>query len=282
MPELPEVQTIINDLNRSLVGRKILTAWWDWSRMFKLPTKLRSLKRDIRSKRIVKVERRAKYIKIFLTADYLLAVHLKMTGRFYLVPQNLATPKWRKEHYVHVMFSLDKKMVLAFSDVRKFGTMRFGKSVDIENLPEFKALGPEPLAKGLTLDKFAQLITKPARAIKQVLMDPKIIVGIGNIYSDEALWLSKIHPLRKANALKSGEIKKLFINIKKVLRKSLNLRGTSSRDYRDLSGQRGNYYDQRLVYHREGEQCRRCKAKIKRLRLGGRSAHFCPRCQKAG
>ncbi|MDP3901705.1 MAG: DNA-formamidopyrimidine glycosylase [bacterium] len=279
MPELPEVQTVVDDLNHAVVGYSIRGVWFDWPRMIKAPTRIKFLLHDLKNRKILKVERRAKYIKIYLSDGWLLVFHLKMTGRFRFVKQKLITLQWRRDNYAHFILFLNKGMALVFSDVRKFGTVRFAKSADIENLSEFETLGPEPLIKSFNVEKFGDILKSTSRKIKQVLMDPKMIAGIGNIYSDEALWLAKINPVRRANNLNIVEIKSLLIAIKKILNKSLLLRGTSSRDYRDLSGKQGNYYDQRLVYYRENERCRRCGTKIKRLRIGGRSVHFCPKCQ---
>lgn len=274
MPELPEVQTIADDLNKRVKGRRIIDVWLDWPKMVKYPSSSKAFKKLIKGSKIKKVERRAKYIKFYLDDDKLMMVHLKMTGHFLLMS------KGKTNKYIHLVFDLDNGKILAFSDVRKFGTVRAGKIKEIENLPEIKKLGPEPLDPKFKFPEFVKVIKSRKRKIKQALMDPEIIAGIGNIYSDEALWLARIHPLKITNKLGETELKRLWNAIRKILKKSLNLRGTSVRDYRDTQGERGSYYDQRLVYDREGEPCQRCGKKIKRIKIGGRSAHFCPNCQK--
>lgn len=274
MPELPEVQTMADDLNKRLKGCSIVGVWCDWPKMIKYPASERAFKKLVRDSKIKKVERRAKYVKFHLDKDKLMLIHPKMTGHFLFVP------KGRPAKYVHLSLHLDNGKMLAFSDVRKFGTVRAGKIEEIENLPEIKKLGPEPLDHKFKFHDFVKVIKSRRRKIKQALMDPEIIAGIGNIYSDEVLWLARIHPFRLTTRLAEVELKSLWIAIRKVLKKSLHLRGTSSRDYRDIDGKKGSYYDQRLVYGREKEACKRCSKKIKRTRMNGRSAHFCAHCQK--
>jgi formamidopyrimidine-DNA glycosylase len=301
MPELPEVQTIVNDLNKKVIGRRITGVWFDWPKTIKKP-RSKYLGSEIKNLKIVKIARRGKNIFIYLTNDqrlatnnYLLLVHQKMTG-------HLLYGKWqvKKVHgskfvvnsllkgslqekvndYIHLIFYLDNGWQLALSDLRKFAKVLFGPKEEIENLPEIKNLGPEPLDSSFKVEKFIKLIKLKKGKIKQVLMDQEVIAGIGNIYSDEILWTAKIHPFRPANKLNANQLKNLYLATKKILKKALRLRGTSISDYRDTSGKSGKYAENRLVYQRENEPCFRCKTKIKRVKLGGRSAHFCPRCQK--
>ncbi|OGY65700.1 MAG: DNA-formamidopyrimidine glycosylase [Candidatus Harrisonbacteria bacterium RIFCSPLOWO2_01_FULL_44_18] len=292
MPELPEVQTIVDDLNKKVAGRKIVGAWFDWPKMIKPPSSPKTFERILRGGRILKVERRAKYIKIYLSGDRLLLIHQKLTG-------HLLVGKWKIEpvkkvqsllkgpleervnDYIHLILYLDDGRMLAFSDLRKFGTERAGKTQDIENLPELKNLGPDALDSKLNFNRFADLISSEERKIKQVLMDQEVIAGIGNIYSDEILWEAKIHPFKPANKLTQKELKALWLATRKILEKALKLRGTSISDYRDTSGEKGYYTEARKVYQREGEKCpRKCGGTIKRVKIGGRSAHYCPKCQR--
>lgn len=276
---MPEVQTIVNDLNRKAKGRRIVRIRMDWPKMIKYPpADKRSFINLVRGRKILRVERRSKYIKFYLSGDLLMVFHLKMTGHFLLTKKlNVKSQKFSK--HIRAVFYFDDGRALFFSDRRKFGTMRVGKIGEVENLPDLKNLGPEPLENYGNFEKFSANVDGSKRKIKQVLMDPKIVAGIGNIYSDEALWLAKIHPLAEAGNLTKIQLKKLWQALQTVLKKSLKLRGTSARDYRDTEGRKGGYYEKRLVYHREGEPCLRCGAKIKRVRIGGRSAHFCPNCQ---
>ena len=306
MPELPEVQTIVDDLNRKVAGRKIIRVWFDWPKMLKDPldqrrdrishSHVKVFQKVIIGKKILRVRRRAKNILVYLSGDLLMLVHLKMTGHLLVGKWKIgkqdgkerAIPLEPKEvvedsynQYVHVIFYLDDKRMLGFSDVRKFGKVVLGTVEQIENLPEIKNLGPEPLEKSFNLKKLTEILKKGrSKKIKSVLMEPNIIAGIGNIYSDDILWRAKIHPLRKTDSLSSKELKELYNAIKTILSKAVSLRGTSFSDFRDTSGKEGYYAGYRLVYQREDEPCKRCGTKIQRVVVGGRSAHFCPNCQR--
>lgn len=290
MPELPEVQTIVDDLNKKVAGRRIIKTWTDWPKLIKSPSS-KQFQRLIKGKKIIRVKRRAKNLLFYFSDDYMMLLHLKMTGHLLLgkwkvagkkvipiAPKEMIEDPYNK--YIHLIFYLDKNKMMAFSDLRKFGKIVFGKKEKIENLPELQKLGPEPLDEKFKFSEFKKIISRERRKVKQVLMDQGVIAGIGNIYADDILWLSKIHPLKPANKLSDKELRALWMAISKILNKSLKLRGTSISDYRDLAGKRGSYSDYILVYRREGEPCNRCKTKIKRIKLGGRSAHFCPACQK--
>ncbi|TSC81640.1 MAG: hypothetical protein G01um101419_784 [Parcubacteria group bacterium Gr01-1014_19] len=301
MPELPEVQTVVNDLNKKIVGRKITGVWFDWPKMIKDPLDQSRVKVAhkhvaafegfVKGEKFVEVRRRAKNILIYLTHGKMLLAHLKMTGHLLVgkwkVVGRKVVPLWPKaivedpyNKYIHLIFSLDNGQMLGFSDLRKFAKIIAGTKEVIENLPELVKLGPEPLDPSFKFIKFVKLIKEEKRKIKQVLMDPEVIAGIGNIYSDDILWKSKIHPFRPANKLKEAELKNIYKAIKEVLTKAVKLRGTSTSDFRDTAGEEGGYTEYRSVYGREDEPCPRCGTKIVRRKIGGRSAHFCPKCQK--
>lgn len=312
MPELPEVQTIVNDLNRKIIGRRITAVWFDWPKIIKKP-KASVLNEKIKGLIIRKVLRRGKNILIYLTdsrrlkAKSLLLVHQKMTGHLLVGRwkvskiQSLKIKKFevkslikgpfeeKVNNYIHLIFYFDNGQMLALSDLRKFAKVIFGKADEIENLPDLSKLGPEPIAikglkdkkfKSLKFIEFKSLIKNEKRKIKQVLMDQEIIAGIGNIYSDEILWLAKIHPLMPANKLSDKQIGEIYYAMKKILKQALKLRGTSISDFRDTSGIAGNYSKVRYVYQKEGEKCPRNNGIIKRVKIAGRSAHFCHVCQK--
>ena len=170
--------------------------------------------------------------------------------------------------------------MLALSDTRKFAKIILGKKEDLENLPELKELGPEPLDKNFKFNDFKKIISVKTGKIKQVLMDQKVISGIGNIYSDDILWLARINPFKPANKISDDKLKELFKAIRAILAKAIELRGTSVSDFRDTAGKKGRYSDIRLAYQREGEKCLRNDGGIIiRKKIGGRSAHFCPVCQ---
>ncbi|MDD5710563.1 MAG: bifunctional DNA-formamidopyrimidine glycosylase/DNA-(apurinic or apyrimidinic site) lyase [Candidatus Colwellbacteria bacterium] len=293
MPELPEVQTIVDDLRRKVVHRKIIDLWTDWPKSIKGITPA-ILKKRIRDSKILDVKRLGKNILITLDRDRALLIHQKMTGHLmvgrwflkktragWLVTNPIRGPfKDRVNQYVHVIFSLDNGKMLALSDMRKFARVDFGESKYIFSLPAIRKLGLDALDGHLTPAIFEKIIRTRRKSIKQTLMDPTVVAGIGNIYADDILWSIKVHPARPAYTLDRSEIKKLLISARKILKKAIRLRGTSVGDYRDTSGRPGGYGRELLVYRRTGEPCRRCRTPIQRMVLGQRPAHFCPRCQK--
>lgn len=213
-----------------------------------------------------------------------------MTGHLLVGKWGLKNNEWRPKtkgplndkvnKYIHLIFFLDDGRMLALSDLRKFAKAELWKTEELKNSEEFNELGPEPLEKSFTFEKLKDVFKNKKGKIKQVLMDQKVIAGIGNIYSDEILWRVKIHPFKQVQNITSGEFKKIYQTIKEVLSKAIKLKGESISDYRTTSGEKGNYDVIRKVYQREGEKCSRCGTIIKRIKIGGRSAHFCPRCQK--
>lgn len=304
MPELPEVQTIVDDLNKKVIDLKIIGVWLDWPKHINLLEKrkgvlklikkpaLKDFEKIIKGKKILKARRRAKNALIDLSDGYMMLVHQKMTGHLLvgkwkivdgktvvIEPKSIASDPYNR--FVHVIFYLSNGNMLALSDVRKFAKIILGKKEDLENLPELKELGPEPLDKNFKFNDFKSIISKKSGKIKQVLMDPKVIAGIGNIYSDDILWLAKINPFRVANKISDIELRELFKVIRTILNKAIKLRGSSISDFRDTSGEKGGYGNSMLVYQREGEKCfRNDGGIIVRKKIGGRSAHFCPVCQK--
>jgi len=289
MPELPEVQTIVSDLNKKIIGRKIIGVWFDAPKLIKKP-KPTEFEKKIKGLKIIEIKRRGKNILIYLTGDKLLLVHQKLTGHLLYGKWQIANGKAvsllkgllqeKVNDYIHLIFYLDNGWQLALSDLRKFAKVLFGSKEEVEKLPDLTELGSEPLDKNFTVDKFMSLMNLKKGKIKQVLMNQEIIAGIGNIYSDEILWTAKINPFKSANQLKIKELKAIYSAMKIILKKAVKLRGTSISDYRDTVGKAGGYAEIKKVYQREGEPCQRCKMPIKRVKIGGRSAHYCSKCQK--
>ena len=290
MPELPEVQTIVNDLKKKVVGRKIKDIWTDWPKYFKHLGE-KKFRKHVIGKKIISIERRAKNILFHLSDNHLMLVHQKLSGHLLVGKWKIVIGKWRSvikgplledrnNQYIRLIFFLDNGQMLALSDLRRFAKVLCGPRDVIFNLPDLKNLGPEPLDAKFTFNKFKGLFRGKKGRIKQVLMDPNFISGIGNIYSDEILWMAKTHPLTRVEKLRDVKLKAIYRAMRTVLKKALKLRGTSIDDYRDALGRRGRYDLVLCVYQREGEPCRRCRTKINRIKIGGRSARFCPRCQK--
>ncbi len=289
MPELPEVQTTVNGLCIKVLKRTFIDVWSDWENTIKRPKFFKVFKKELKDKKINKVWRRAKNIIFDLSDGYSLLIHMKMTG-------HLMVGKWKIENgkckpvkrgplddkinlFIHTLFTLNNGEMIALSDVRKFAKIELWKTEDLLNSKEFKGLGPEPLEKDFTFEKFEKLFKNKKGKVKQVIMVPEFIAGIGNIYSSEALWWSKIHPQKDVSKLNKKELKLFYNSIKKVLLKGLELGGDSFSDYRNVDGKKGAFDGIKKVYQREKQPCFRCKTSIERILVGARSAFFCPNCQ---
>ncbi|MBI2446346.1 MAG: DNA-formamidopyrimidine glycosylase [Parcubacteria group bacterium] len=292
MPELPEVQTIINDLNKKVKGLTITKVWTDWPKYFKRsPGHFDGFKKTVTGEKINKVWRLGKNIIFDLSGNKKILIHQKMTGHLLIGKWKVENGKWiavengllaeKVNGYIHVMFWLSNKSMLALSDLRKFAKILVVSEKDFKNLEDVKNIGPDPLKPDFRFNDFKSLVVKKRGVIKKVLMDQNVVSGIGNIYADDILFIAKIHPLKKIETLSDKELKAIFEATKKILKKAVKLRGTSTSDYRDTSGKKGGYGNVRLTYQREGEKCpNKCGGIIKRIKIGSRSAHFCPKCQK--
>ena len=299
MPELPEVETTVNQLKKKVLGRAFIDAWTDSPKIIRLrqgfgkqvkKPPFEQFKREIKGKKIQKVWRRGKNIIFDLSEQKALLIHQKLTGHLLVGNWKLEIGNWkplktgplweRINTYIHLMFRLDKNLMLALSDLRKFAKVELWNKDELEDSKEFRSLGPEPLEENFTFEKFKEILKNKKGKIKQVLMDQEIIAGIGNIYSDEILWEAKIHPFKEIKRLSDEEIKRIYGAMQKILKKAVKLGGESISDYRDIEGKKGGFDILRKVYRREGEKCPRCGVIIKRIKIGGRSAHFCSKCQK--
>jgi formamidopyrimidine-DNA glycosylase len=281
MPELPEVETIKLGLQRCLVGRKIVDV------QIKIPKIFVGNKNDVIGSKITSLKRIGKALIIELDNDFVLAVHLKMTGQLIYQDQKTINNKLSKKvggaklpsGYTHIIFTLDNNAFFYYNDLRQFGWIKVVKKDELMQIPFFKEMGPEPF-KDLTLEKFEKIISKSNLTVKVLLMDQKKIGGIGNIYANDALFEAKIDPRRKAKNLTVEEAKKLYDSILKVLKKSLDYGGSSDENFVNALGQEGNYQKHALVYGKAGEKCMTCKGIIQKIQLGGRGTYFCPVCQK--
>ena len=277
MPELPEVQTIVNDLNAAnIAGKTIMGAKVFWSRTIAEPS-ARAFCSRIKGKKISAIRRRGKFIVFdFNKKDHML-LHLRMSGRLHLVPCDLP----RKKHE-HVILSFKDGRQLRFHDTRKFG--RFYLISDDEKI--LGRLGPEPLASSFTLNIFARSLSARKRLLKPLLLDQTFIAGLGNIYVDEALWESKIDPRRIAASLSKSEIRALHRAIPRVLKRGLKNLGTSlgtgKTNFYSIAKHQGRNRDELKVFRRTDQPCPRCQATIRRIIVGQRSTHICPKCQKTG
>ncbi len=290
MPELPEVETTVNDLKKKIISKEIINVWTDADKLIKNTT-FKNLKKRIASKKIINIERKGKNILIFLDENYVILIHQKLTGHLlygiWQKTNNNWIPNKKYKHlsdpynrFIHFIFFFKDGTMLALSDLRKFAKIVFGKKEKILNLKDITDIAIDPLNRSFNLNYFEEILRKTKKPIKTALMDQKKISGIGNIYSDEALWLAKISPLRKTNSLTKVEIKTLHKAIKTILRKAIKLQGASIIDYRKPDGSKGKVDKILNVYRKEGQKCPRCQEIIKKVVINGRSAHYCPRCQK--
>ena len=275
MPELPEVETIRRQMQKALVGRKIVSVKVNFAG--RLNVSATEFMRRTSGAKIITAGRRAKLLLLGLSNGETVVAHLKMTGKFLLVP--VATVPTKHDH---VIFALSGGKKLFFRDVRKFGYLKLIKTAQLETeIFDKEGYGPEPLDPSFTAKKFAMCLRgSGAGRIKPRIMAQTCIAGVGNIYADESLWLSRIRPDRRVASLKDAEISALFRAIQGSLKLSVRLGGTSSDDYLDLHGKKGKNGMKLKVYGRGGKPCPRCRIPIKKVRFAGRGTHFCTKCQK--
>lgn len=284
MPELPEVETIKNDLESKIKGKTIADVEILLDKIINVPTK--GFIKTLKGAKITNIERRAKILIITLSNNFSLLIHLKLTGQLLyesgiknkelgIIVKN---PKYK---YARVVFFFKGGSALIFNDLRKFAYIKLYRQEKIGEALGKEKFGPEPLSPDFTLEKFREILAKyPKRVIKQFLMDQAIVAGIGNIYSDEICFYAKVLPTKRVKDLSEEQIKKLYDGIKTILPLAIKLRGSSIDTYVDAAGQKGSFVTVMKVYAREGEKCFDCPGKVKRIKIGGRSSHFCPSCQK--
>lgn len=270
MPELPEVETVVRNLREPLIGRQVISMWYDWERTIHSPSP-QDFAARIAGQKFQAINRRAKYILCELTHD-VLVIHLKMTGRLYVAESSALHDA---DRWVHFRLDLDNGTQLRFSDSRKFGKVYLTN--DIQTITS--KLGPEPLDDDFTAYNFYQRIKHYHRTIKALLLDQEFIAGVGNIYADEALFRAKIHPLRRSDTLTDDEIKQLYGTIRDALNAGINHEGASVNWYRKPDGSKGSSQDYLFVYGQEDQPCQRCGTPIQKIRVAQRGTHFCPNCQ---
>jgi formamidopyrimidine-DNA glycosylase len=273
MPELPEVETVRKTLLELLPGRTIQAVDVRLSRIIKFPA-VAEFQQRLVGQRFLDIRRRGKYLIFVLTADQALVIHLRMTGQLRVSADDEPEPK-----HTHVVFQLDCGRQLRFTDLRTFGAMYLAPLAEIAQVAGMDKLGWEPLAD-FPLEDFATLLQRRTARIKSLLLDQRVIAGVGNIYADESLFQARIHPATPANQLDFQQIARLHRALVQVLQAGVDLRGTTFSDYVDGLGRSGDFQHQLCVYGREGQPCPSCGADIVRIKLGGRSAHLCPNCQR--
>ncbi len=273
MPELPEVETVKNSLKEKLLGKKIKKVTIYYDKIIEYPDKF-LFEKEICNQTINDMDRYGKWI-IFVLDDYYLLSHLRMEGKYFF-----KTKKDKVLKHEHIIFELDDGKELRYMDVRKFGKMHLIKKEDIKKIGPFLKMGKEPWDKELTTNYLKEKYQKRNLPIKTILLDQSIIVGIGNIYADEILFLSSINPQKKCNTLTTKELDNIIKYTKEVLESAIKKGGTTIRSYSSVDGVHGLFQQELFVHTKEGTKCQRCNNIIKKIKIGGRGTYYCPNCQK--
>jgi formamidopyrimidine-DNA glycosylase len=288
MPELPEVETVRIGLSRLLPGKTIIGVENDWMRSF--PNDSVVVNEFLINSEVSLIRRRGKVIIIELDSNYSLVIHLKMTGQlvyrsssysFGAGHPNDSLVGKLPDKSTRVTLSFNDNSHLFFNDQRKFGWMKFMPTIEVPNIDFFKKIGPEPLEPEFTSEVLAlRLKRRPNTSIKAALLDQTVLAGIGNIYADESLWATKIHPATLVKNVSKASIVKLHAAIQEVLRLSIEKGGSTDKNYVDAEGKKGSYLKIAKVFRLEGQPCPRCGTTIIKTRVAGRGTHLCPKCQR--
>ena len=289
MPELPEVEVVKRSLTskiQKLVVEKITVK--DEKLRYRINKKKLKILLGLK---IIKILRRSKFLLFVFEKNIVMLVHLGMTGKFFFI--NDKAIKLKTSFYYNIddskdnkhnrlIFSLSKKQKLIYNDVRKFGFIKILNKRQLKHNLHLKNLGPEPLSNSFDFKYFKNYLINRNRSIKDILMDQKFVSGLGNIYVNEVLFLSKVKPTKKTYLIRNKEIHKIIKNTKKTLKKAISLGGSSLRDFSSSDGKKGEFQQYFYVYGRKGENClnRNCNKKIIKTIIGNRSTFSCPKCQK--
>lgn len=274
MPELPEVETIRRGLETRLVGQTITGVRVRQARLRHV-VDVAALQQQAVGCTIEGIERRAKYLLFRLHPDRVLVFHLGMTGRLGVGP-----PASEDAPHDHLIFRLGAELELRFHDTRRFGMCFLTMATDLLQHPRFRHLGPEPLSEGFSPTHLLTRARGSRRPVKNFLMDATVVVGIGNIYASECLFLARVRPTRQVGRLRQPHWERIYTAVQQVLQAAIDNRGTTLKDYVDSEGRQGGFQNQLLVYGREGEPCTRGHRRIRRIVQAGRSSFYCPGCQR--
>ncbi|MES2060195.1 MAG: bifunctional DNA-formamidopyrimidine glycosylase/DNA-(apurinic or apyrimidinic site) lyase [Patescibacteria group bacterium] len=304
MPELPEVQTTVNGINKYVKGLSIKDVWTSYGSAYhagkdniKDPKFFAQFKKEVVGKKIIGSKRIAKNILIELSDKSIILIHMKMTGHVlygdYIFDKKDKKDPWKGlspkaltdpfNRHIRFVLSLSNGKFLALSDMRRFAKVTHIKKEEIESTLHLANIGPEPLAENFSAEIFrARLLHRPNSYVKQVLMDPSIIAGVGNIYSDELLWRAGMHPKRRVKDIKPAEFQKMFGAMQAVLKAGIDFGGDSMSDYRNILGEKGLFQEKHSAYRKTGTKCTKpkCNGTIHRIVIGARSAHYCDKHQK--
>ena len=274
MPELPEVETIVRDLRPHLVGRAITQTQLLRESVLRFPDPA-TFQAGTQGRRVVSVRRRGKFILVGLGDGENLVVHLGMTGSL-----TLQSPAEPRLPHTHLLLDLDDGRQLRFRDARRFGRLLLGDPSLLQELGAMPRLGPDPMSARFAQSGVAEALGRSARPVKAALLDQAVLAGCGNIYADEACFLARIRPDRRANSLRPVEVRRLLAALPVVMREAIRRRGSSFSDYRDGFGAKGEAHESLFVYGRGGLPCVRCGSLLHQSRIGGRTTVYCTRCQR--
>jgi len=285
MPELPEVETIKNDLSKKILGKKITSIKISKPKIVK--SSIVNFRKVLKNSYFEKIDRIGKLMIFILNkSDKFLLVHLKMTGQLIyvskknIIPGGHNYPKIDKlpNKFSHIIFTFSDNSKLFYNDIRRFGYLKIANQKELEEV--FSNFGLDPITNKFTKNDFLKILNSKKTNIKAFLLNQKYIAGIGNIYADEILFDSKIKPSRNIYSLSRIEKEMIYFAIKKILKKAIKMRGTTFSNYVDGKGNKGNFTKLLKVYQRENKKCFNCSRKIKKIRICGRGTHYCSNCQK--
>jgi formamidopyrimidine-DNA glycosylase len=274
MPELPEVETIKNDLRSTVQGRTIVTVRVLDPGLVRYPS-LGAFQAGLEGQTIRSVDRRAKYLLLHLSSGRILVIQLILTGQLLLV-----RPERPLAKSTRMVLELDGDEQLRLVDSIHFARVNLVDAEELDRLLPLQELGPEANSPELSLERFAELISSRNRKIKPLLLDQRVVSGLGNIYTDESLFAAHIHPLRRASTLTPSEIAKLYHAMRAILLEAVALRGTTTRSYRDVGGEKGGFQQRLKVVARAGKPCFGCPGVVEKTIVGGRETYLCPSCQR--
>lgn len=273
MPELPEVETIRRTLEKLVLNKEIEDATIYWPKIVKQPDDPEHFRMLLSGESIERIGRRGKFLLFYLN-HYVLISHLRMEGKYRVVPKSK-----EKDKHTHVIFHFTDGTELRYNDVRKFGTMHVYKIGEEMTKAPLKSVGPDPFEEAYTFDYVKERLKRTTRMIKAALLDQTIISGLGNIYVDEVLFLSKIHPEKRAHLLSEDEVKRIYENVRIVLEEAVRLGGTTIRSYLNGLGEMGMFQQRLYAYGQTGKPCQHCQTEIVKIKVAGRGTHICPTCQ---
>jgi len=286
MPELPEIEIVKRSLFKMINRAKIIDVKINNKNLrYKISS---SFSKNLINEKILNISRRSKYL-ILHFKNKILLIHLGMTGKL-LIMKSKNNKIFRTSFYYdlnilpehrHIYITLNNGLILIYNDIRRFGFFKLYKNTNLKEIVFLKKLGIEPFSKTFNLKHFKKFIKNKKKNIKNLLMDQTFVSGLGNIYVNEALFVSRIHPLRLCNNLNTIEMKNLIMNIKKILKFSILKGGSSIRDFKNILGKSGSFQQFFHVYGQESKKCSRisCKGKIKKIQISNRSSFYCNKCQ---